>query len=88
MQVTVQRQGNANIFTIPKNVHVAMDTNYQVYQDTDGSIVYAPEKNTYDIWADTTLDSIDFEMLRHQELVDLVYNPREIAPTGLEKPDA
>lgn len=89
MEVKARRQGNSNIFTIPKNINVPIDTKYNVYQDVDGNIVYEPiKKNSYDIWSDQSLENTDFEALRKQELSDLGYNPREVTPIGKEKTDA
>lgn len=89
MQVKARRQGNSTIFTIPKNINVATDTKYNVYNDDDGNIVYEPvKKDNYDIWPGSNLDSIDFDELRKQELADLGYNPREITPIGKERTDA
>lgn len=89
MEVKARRQGNSNIFTIPKNINVPIDTKYNVYQDVDGNIVYEPiKKNSYDIWSDQSLENTDFDALRKQELSDLGYNPREVTPIGKEKTDA
>ncbi|KRO28057.1 hypothetical protein DY78_GL002690 [Lactiplantibacillus fabifermentans DSM 21115] len=85
----MQRQGNTNIFPIPKDIQVPVDAKYHVYQDTDGCIVYVPiKKDHYDIWADSTLNGLDFEALRQQELADLGYDPRKITPVGSEKTKA
>jgi len=89
MEVKARRQGNSTIFTIPKSINVPTDTKYNVYQDADGNIVYEPiKKDSYDIWADSNLENINFDELRKQELSDLGYNPREVAPVGKEKTDA
>lgn len=89
MEVKVRRQGNSNVFTIPKNIKVTTDTKYNVYQDNDGNIIYEPMKKViYDIWSDSNFENIDFEKLRKQEFADLGYNLREITPIGKEKTDA
>lgn len=89
MVVKARHQGNSTVLTIPKYIKVPDNAEFHVYQDNDGNIVYEPtQKNDYDLWSDSKFDSLDYTKLRHDELKDLGYNPREISPVGKEKPNA
>ncbi|MFD1421550.1 AbrB/MazE/SpoVT family DNA-binding domain-containing protein [Lactiplantibacillus songbeiensis] len=89
MVVKARHQGNSTILTIPKSIKVSTDTEFNVYQDGNGNIVYEPvNKGNYDLWSDSQLDKIDYDKLRQEELDDLGYNPREVSPVGKEKTNA
>ncbi|MCH5464995.1 AbrB/MazE/SpoVT family DNA-binding domain-containing protein [Levilactobacillus tujiorum] len=86
MIVKAQQQGNSTILTVPKNIHIPKNTEFNVYQDNSGNIVYEPvTKNNDDLWSDTKLDDFDYKKIRHEELHDLGYNPRESSSVGKEK---
>jgi len=89
MVVKARHQGNSTILTIPKHIKVPADTEFKVYQDNDGNIVYEPiKKNDYDLWADPKFKNLDYNQIRREEFQDLGYNPREVPPVGKEKNNA
>lgn len=85
MIVKARRQGDTMILTIPANIKVPINTQFNVYQEIDGSLIYEPTtKSTYDLWSDPKLDKLDYARLQQTELTDLAYNPREMTPIGHE----
>jgi len=86
MIIKARHQGNSTIVTIPKHFKVPRDTEFNVQQDNDGTIIYTPiNKKVYDLWSDPKLNSLDYSKLRCDELEDLGYNPRNTLPTSKEK---
>ncbi|AKP64606.1 hypothetical protein [Levilactobacillus koreensis] len=86
MVVKSKRQGNSTILPIPKYIKVPVNTEFEVYQDDDGNIVYTPvSKRPHDLWTNSQFDDFDYDLIRHEELQDLGYNPREVSPIGKEK---
>ena len=79
--VKARLQGNSTILTIPRAFDVKKGTVFEVTYQSDGSILYQPQKN-YDIWADKELDGFDYEKELQEEYRDLGYNPREVKPVG------
>lgn len=86
--VKSRHAGDTVILTVPKNIEIPDDTEFRVYQDADGSIVYKPlEKTTYDLWSDPKFNDYDYSAMLNEEFQDLGYNPREVPPVGKEKND-
>ena len=83
--VKARLQGNSTILTIPRAFDVKKGTVFEVTYQSDGSILYQPQKN-YDIWTDKELDRFDYEKELQEEYRDLGYNPREVKPVGKELP--
>lgn len=89
MVVKARQQGNSTVLTIPKSIKVPSNTEFNVYQDLNGNIVYEPVvKDNYDLWSDEKLDHLNYAKLRDEERQDLGYNPRESSPVGKEKTNA
>lgn len=76
MVVRAKNQGNATVLTVPNHIKVPENAEFNVYVDHDGNIVYHPIERAYDVWADNSLDNVDYDKLRQEELQDLGYNPR------------
>lgn len=86
MVVKARQQGNSTVLTIPKSIKVPSNTEFNVYQDFNGNIVYEPvSKDNYDLWSDEKFDDLDYTKIRDEERRDLGYNPRESSPVGKEK---
>ena len=88
MVVKARHQGNSLVLTIPNSINAQADTEYEVFQDANGNIVYKPIKKEikYDIWSDSSYDNLDYDQLIAEEYHDLGYNPRELKPVGRELP--
>jgi len=87
MIVKAKRQGGVTFLTIPKSLGVAIGTEFNVYQDDIGSIIYEPiiKKNSCGLWSDTQLNEIEADKLRQVELSDHGYNPHETLSVGKER---
>jgi len=89
MIVKARRHGHSTVLSIPKSIKVPANTEFNVSQDNDGTIIFRPiHKAESDLWSDSSLDNLDYLKLRHEEQTDLGYNPRSLFPIGKEKPNA
>jgi len=87
MIVKARHQGHSTVLPIPKSIKAPANTEFNVSQDNNGTIIFRPiHKAESDLWSDSSLDNLDYLKLRREEQADLGYDPRELSPIGKEKP--
>lgn len=87
MIIKARKQGNSVVLTIPKQLNVPANTEFEVEKQENGDILYRLiDKKDYNFWTDPAYDNYDYKREIKREYHELGYNPRETTPIGKELP--